>query len=156
MRRRSRFRRESRPSVLVAEWQGAPLAFEQLEDLLENIRHSLQPPRADIIDRAARTALRVVELLEEFWESLPPGTAPFVRATERRALSGWPPAVSPQTREELEEEEEDDEDDRHRRRRRRHERHRRRLEERQERREERRERDDDDWDDWDDEEDDWD
>ena len=115
-RRSRRFRRFRGPSILVAEWQGAPLAFEQLEDLLERIRHSLQPPRADIIDRAVRTALRVVDLLEDFWESMPPGTTPFVRATERRALSGWPPAVSPQTREEIEEEEEEEERERRRRR----------------------------------------
>lgn len=158
MRRSRRFSRRNpvfrRPSILEPIWQGAPLAFEQLEDLLERIRHALQPPRADIIDKAVRTALRVVDLLEDFWHSLPPGTTPFVRATERRALSGWPPAVSPQTREELEEDE--DEDDRHRRRReRREDRREDRRERRAERREERRERrDDDDWDDWDD--DDWD
>lgn len=165
MRRSRRFGRRNpvwrQPAIIEVEWQGAPLAFEQLEDLLERIRHALQPPRADIIDKAVRTALRVVDLLEDFWHSLPPGTTPFVRATERRALSGWPPAVSPQTREELEEDE--DEDDRHRRRReRREDRREDRRERRAERREERRERrDDDDWDDWDDDdsddrEDDWD
>lgn len=158
MRRSRRFGRRNpvwrQPSIIEVEWQGAPLAFEQLEDLLERIRHALQPPRADIIDRAVRTALRVVDLLEDFWHSLPPGTTPFVRGTERRALSGWPPAVSPQTREELEDEDEEngDEDDRHRRRReRREERHERRAERREERRDR---RDDDDWNDWDD--DDWD
>ena len=106
MRRRSRSRFRSRevfrrPSILEPTWQGAPLAFEQLEDLLERIRHSLQPPRADIIDHAVRTALRVVDLLEDFWESMPPGTSPFTRAAERRSL----PAVSPWWEEEEEEEE---------------------------------------------------
>lgn len=137
MSRRSRFRSREvfrRPSILEPTWQGAPLAFEQLEDLLERIRHALQPPRADIIDRAVRTALRVVDLLEDFWESMPPGTTPFVRATERRALSGWPPAVSPQTREEIEEEEEEEEREERRRRR-----------DRDEDDDRERDRDDDDW-----------
>lgn len=154
-RSRRRFGRRNpvfrQPSIIEVAWQGAPLAFEQLEDLLERIRHALQPPRADIIDKAVRTALRVVDLLEDFWESMPPGTTPFVRATERRALSGWPPAVSPQTREEFEDE--DEEDERHRRRREhREDRRERRRERRAERREDRRDRDDDDdWeDDWDD------
>ena len=148
-RRSRRFRRFRGPSIIEVRWQGAPLAFEQLEDLLEQIRHSLQPPRADIIDRAVRTALRVVDLLEDFWESMPPGTAPFVRATERRALSGWPAAVSPQTREEIEEEEDEEDEEEERERRRRRRRGRERDEDEDDRdRDDEEEEGDDDWDRW--------
>jgi hypothetical protein len=75
-RRGERFDDPLRPRerfIQHPRWQGPDLALEQLEYYFHVIRKSLQPPRADIIDNAARQGLEVVELLEQWEDSLPPG-----------------------------------------------------------------------------------
>lgn len=56
-------------------WQGVPLALEQLRQFFNQIKGALQPPRSDIIDRSAQQGLHVVDLLDQYWQSLPPGSS---------------------------------------------------------------------------------
>lgn len=63
------------PITQQIKWQGADLALAQLRIYLNEIKHELQPPRADIISKAAEDGLKVVSLLEQWVAALPPGTA---------------------------------------------------------------------------------
>lgn len=61
------------PAIMQPTWQGPVLALEQLRASFDQIRGALQPPRPDIIDRAAQQGLFVTALLEQFWAAQPPG-----------------------------------------------------------------------------------
>ena len=70
------------PPPALPDWQGPELAIAQVHDALEQIRFALQPPRLDIIDRAAHDALKALHMLRLFWEGQPPGA--FSRERRRR------------------------------------------------------------------------
>lgn len=64
------------PAPFGAEpWHGTELAFDQLEALFYQIKGAIQPERADIIDQATNSGLEIVKLLQQWWQSLPPGAA---------------------------------------------------------------------------------
>lgn len=63
------------PVTQQLKWQGAELALAQLRIYLNEIKGELQPPRPDIISKAAEDGLKVVSLLEQWVAALPPGMA---------------------------------------------------------------------------------
>lgn len=63
------------PSTQEIKWQGADLALAQLQQFLDTIKRELQPMRADIIGKAAEDGIKVVALMQQWVDALPPGTA---------------------------------------------------------------------------------
>lgn len=60
------------PAVQQVKWQGPDLAIAQIQQYLDNIKRELQPVRADIISTSAEDAVKVLALLKQWVDALPP------------------------------------------------------------------------------------
>ena len=74
IRERNRNNRREREASEHDLPQGPPLAFAQVRYYFYAIETALFPKREDIIRRFVKDGLRVVDMLEDFWEDLDPGS----------------------------------------------------------------------------------
>lgn len=61
------------------DWQGPELALAQLQDRLYQVKNAMEPERPDVIVRATNDGLKLVELLQQWLHSLPPGAIPATK-----------------------------------------------------------------------------